>query len=172
LTEAELFSILKHSKNSTEAPDQTNMKVISNLHKHPDYAGDKGWKLKTWERELTLKVKNKLVTKLHKKLYLIHEPTGNFVTSQARAWCDTVVNCMVSDLVKKPLQIILGGKLLDWGGNCGPHKTEACKKVNEENGIDTAFLAPQVTGTNQVISFIHIYIIHLIIILFTFVISL
>ena len=69
--------ILKHSKSSSEKPDQTTMRVLRNLHKEIGYRECNGWKLKTWTRVLTMKNYRKVdVTAEHKTLYLHHEIDG------------------------------------------------------------------------------------------------
>ena len=65
-----LFMILKHSKSSDIAPDQTNMTVFTQLYKRNEGFGvTDGWELNVWERELT--IDGKTVT--HRVNYIIQD---------------------------------------------------------------------------------------------------
>ena len=82
---APLFIIIKHTISSLDRPDQSGMKVISTMHKNNEGFGEKdGWKLILWQKELTIAN----VTAVHKCSYIIHEKTGEVITSQFKAWLE------------------------------------------------------------------------------------
>ncbi len=49
-----LMIIIKHCVSSKAWPDQTGMKVIPNLHKHPGFGTADGWELRNSSAELSL----------------------------------------------------------------------------------------------------------------------
>lgn len=71
-----------------------------------------------WEKELTIGD----VTAIHKYYYIINDVTGAVITSQFKAWNDTVRMIMWLETIVAPLKERLG-KLLIWFDNCGCHKT-------------------------------------------------
>ena len=146
---APLMLILKHSVSSEKRPDQTNMTVIRKMHQKHGFTVDDGWALKVWSREMT--VKN--VSALHKVIYLIHEETGHVITSQVKAWNDTIRMALWFDVVIKPLKETLG-KMLLWCDNCGSHKTSSVLEVIDEIGVDVAFLPKNMTGELQVLDLV------------------
>ena len=74
-----LLIIIKHSISSEVRPDQSGMRVITDLHKKNDGFGKKhGWDLILWEKELCINS----ITAMHKCYYIIHEYTGEVITSQ------------------------------------------------------------------------------------------
>jgi hypothetical protein len=104
------------------------MKVIKNLfNADQGFGPSHGWTLGIWERELTIKHKSKWITSVHKVHYIIHRETGIVMTSQVKAWNDTVRMCMWLDLVMKPI-MDRDGKMLIWMDNCGSHNTKAVSK--------------------------------------------
>ena len=62
------------------------MTVFKKLRVKNGFKVQDGWVLKIWSRELTIEK----VTAEHKVYYLIHEVTGHVITSQVKAWNDTV----------------------------------------------------------------------------------
>ena len=151
-----LFMILKHSKSSAQAPDQTKMKVIQQLYDRDKGFGiSDGWSIHTWERELTLtdpSSKNN-VTATHRVIYIIHNATGHVITSQHKAWNDTVRMAMIIDLVWNPRKL-KDIQMLIWMDNCGSHKTAAIEKLLEELGIQIAFYPPNMTGYLQMLDLV------------------
>ena len=146
---APLMLILKHSVSSEKSPDQTRMTVINKLHKVEGFTEIDGWKKKQWEKSLTIKGK----TDVHKIIYIIHEETHHIITSQVKAWNDTIRMVMWYELLIKPIKERLG-KMLLWCDNCGSHKTSSVKDVIEEIGIDVAFLPRNMTGELQVLDLV------------------
>ena len=106
---ATLMLILKHSVSSEKSPDQTRMMVINKLHKLEGFREIDGWKKKKWEKSLTIKGK----TDLHKIIYIIHEDTHHVITSQVKAWNDTVRMVMWYEILIKPIKERIG-KMLIW----------------------------------------------------------
>jgi DDE superfamily endonuclease len=141
--------IIKHSASSEDKPDQTTMKVIPELHKKEGFTVNDGWELHTYEKRLTIKNKNDL----HKVKYLIHTVTGHVITSQVKAWNDTVRMCMWFKLIVLPIKNNLG-KMFIWCDNCGSHLTQAVKDVIVECNIDVAFLPKNMTGELQVLDLV------------------
>ena len=152
---APLMIILKHSISSLARPDQTGMKICSKLNKTPGFKPSDGWVLGTWERDLMLPAKKKgeFYTATHKCLFLRHEGTNHIITSQFKAWNDTVRMAMWVDLVMKPIRE-RDGRMLIWADNCGPHKTKPIEELFQILGIHTAFLPPNMTGLLQVLDLV------------------
>lgn len=72
------------------------------------------------------------------------------ITSQYKAWNDTVRMIMWLETIVAPLKNKLG-KLMIWFDNCGCHKTNLVDDVIEELGIQVACLPPNMTSTLQVL---------------------
>ena len=104
---------------------------------------------KNWEKSLTIKGK----TDLHKIIYIIHKDTHHVITSQFKAWNDTVRMVMWYEILIKPIKERVG-KMLLWCDNCGSHKTSSVRDVIEEIGIDVAFLPRNMTGELQVLDLV------------------
>lgn len=146
---APLMMIIKHSVSSEIKPDQTKMKVITELYKKDGFSEREGWKIGTWEKSLTIKG----IEALHKCIYIRHDVSGIVITSQCKAWNDTVRMVMWYELVMKPIKDRLGRMLL-WQDNCGSHHTASVKDVIRETGIDVAFLPPNMTSELQVLDLV------------------
>jgi hypothetical protein len=52
---APLMLIIKHSQSSEAKPDQTKMKVITELFKKEGFRAEEGWVKNIWEKSLTIK---------------------------------------------------------------------------------------------------------------------
>ena len=143
----EVFSIIKCT---AKGPDLRNTRVLQNLMEQPGFGVADGWQLKRWQRELTLKVKGSMVTRIYYRPYLIHEATGHVMTIQHRAWMDSVGVSMLFDLVIGPHYKKKRGKALLVWDNCGPHKVAAVKEVATEWGIELKTLPPNMTDALQV----------------------
>jgi DDE superfamily endonuclease len=147
---APLFIIIKHSVSSFEKPDQSGMLVIKNMYnKNKGFGVDHGWKLELWTKELTIAG----VKATHKCWYIIQPATGHVITSQFKAWNDTVRMIMWLETVVKPLKVLLG-KLLIWFDNCGCHKTETVDNVIASLEVKVACLPPNMTGVLQVLDLV------------------
>ena len=145
-----LFIIIKHSVSSADRPDQSSMRVIRDLHKKDDgYGVSDGWELISWSRELTVKG----VTDMHKCYYIINKSTGHVITSQYKAWNDSIRMIMWLETVVKSLKMRLG-KLMIWFDNCGCHKTTMVDEVIGELGVQIACLPPNMTGVLQVLDLV------------------
>ena len=142
---APLLIIIKHSISSLERPDQSRMTVGRDLYKKDDDFGESnGWSLILWVKDLTINS----VTDTHKCYYIINCVTGHVITSQYKAWNDTVRMVMWLDTIVTPLKNKLG-KLMLWFDNCGCHKTTVVDDVIHELGIQVACLPPNMTGVLQ-----------------------
>jgi hypothetical protein len=150
--------ILKHSKSSLTDPDQTSMTVIKRLHKKAGFTAAEGWVPKIWERELSIESRKKEVVRaVHKVRYLLNTRTGVVITSQFKAWNDTVRMAMLCDLVYGPYiasNCNAASKLLIWMDNFSAHKTETLKHVFEENKLTVAYLPPNMTYLLQVLDLV------------------
>ena len=105
-----LMMIVKRKVSSKESADQTDMRVLDNLTRDVLTAA-KGWTMCKWRDTLTLPNNdNQMVTAEHKVKYLRHIESGHTVTSQHKAWNDTVRMCMWVDLILKPAKDNLGGR--------------------------------------------------------------
>lgn len=93
------------------------------------------------------------VTALHKVIYIIHQETGHVITSQNKAWNDTVRMVLWFEIVMKPIKEKLG-KMLLWNDNRGSLKTRAVKDVIDEIGIDVAYLPRNMTSDIQVLDLV------------------
>jgi hypothetical protein len=145
-----LFVIIKHSVSSEERPDQSGMRVIQDLHKkNKGFGTDDGWELIKWTKELTIKG----VTNTHACYYIINEVTGHVITSQYKAWNDSIRMIMWLETVVKPLKEKLG-KLMIWFDNCGCHKTAIVDEVISELSVQIACLPPNMTGILQVLDLV------------------
>ena len=89
----------------------------------------------------------------HKCTYIIHETSGNVITSQCKAWNDTVRMVMWYELVMNPIRLRLG-KMLLWCDNCGSHRTSSVRDTILETDIDVAFLPPNMTSELQVLDLV------------------
>ena len=148
---APLMFVIKHSVCSEKRPDQSKMIVIKKLHQNKNYKFgiDEGWSLILWEKTLTIKG----ITAEHKCWYLIHSTTGDIITSQYRAWNDTVRMMMWIELVINPIKI-RNRKLLLWFDNCGCHKTASVEEILANLEINVACLPPNMTAILQVLDLV------------------
>jgi DDE superfamily endonuclease len=147
---APLFLIIKHSVSSQEKPDQSRMKVIQDLHKKDNGFGVKdGWDLILWEKKINISG----IEETHKCYYIINTRTGAVITSQFKAWNDTVRMIMWLELVVKPLKEKLND-LLIWFDNCGCHKTAVVDEVIHNLNVYVACLPPNMTGVLQVLDLV------------------
>jgi len=72
--------------------DETNSKVLNNLHKKPDFTAADGWSMEVWERTLDLGGEDGLRT--YKVKYMVNSLTGTVITSQRKAWNDQICYCV------------------------------------------------------------------------------
>ena len=147
---APLMMIIKHSTSSEAKPDQTKMTVIRELHKKDGFTAADGWTINVWTKELTVKG----VTATHKIIYIVHTVTGHVITSQYKAWNDSIRMCMWFEIVITPIYNRSLNKMLLWCDNCGSHKTGCVLKTIEEVGLDIAFLPKNMTGELQVLDLV------------------
>jgi DDE superfamily endonuclease len=145
---APLMLIIKHSQSSEAKPDQTKMKVITELFTKEGFRAEDGWVKEIWEKSLTIKG----VTALHRCTYIRHTVSGHVITSKCKAWNDTTRMVMWFELVRQRIKVQT--KLMKWCNNCGNHKTSSVKDVITETGIVIAFLPPNMTGELQVLDLV------------------
>jgi hypothetical protein len=94
-----------------------------------------------------------LVTADHIVYYLIHN-SGIVITSQVKAWNDTVRMAMLIDLILKPITDRTNQGLFLWMDNCGAHKTGPLAAVFEEAKVEVGFLPPNMTYILQVLDLV------------------
>ena len=87
----------------------------------------------------------------HSCYYIINKHTGAVITSQSKAWNDTVRMIMWLEIAVKQLKEKLD-KLLIWFDNCGCHKT--VEKVIYDLQIHVTCLPPNMTGISQVLDLV------------------
>jgi hypothetical protein len=88
-------------------------------------------------------------THLHKVRYLIHA-SGIIITSQSKAWNDTIRMAMLIDLILKPYSQ-RHGHLFLWMDNCGAHKTGPLPDIFSAANVEVGFLPPNMTYILQVL---------------------
>jgi hypothetical protein len=93
------------------------------------------------------------IEETHKCYYIINTHTGAVITSQFKAWNDTVRMIMWLELVVKPLKEKLND-LLIWFDNCGCHKTAVVDEVIHDLNVYVACLPPNMTGVLQVLDLV------------------
>ena len=149
---APLFMIIRHSAavTSQKRPNQASIRVIQKLYKDDNGFGQSdGWKLDLWEKVLSIEG----VTSKHSCWYVKNRNTRHVITSQHKAWNDTVRMMMFVDLILKDIKDA-DGKLLLWMDNCGPHKTDEVSDFIKESGVETALLPPNMTDLLQVLDLV------------------
>ena len=148
---APLMFIIKHSVSSEKRPDQSSMTVIKRMYKNSSLKLDSenGSEFLLWEKEMTIKN----VTTMHKCWYLRHTITHHIITSQYKAWNDSVRMMMWVELVMKPIKI-RDEKVLLWFDNCGCHKTYVISNALSELNIRVACLPPNMTAILQVLDLV------------------
>ena len=151
------YIIVRHSVSSDAWPDQRTMRVIPNLNKKAGFTENDGWFLKTWSKELTTTNKKKeLITATHHIYYLQHAQTGHVITSQHKAWNDTIRMAMWTDVVFNSdfIDKTPDGDRLLWMDNCGCHKTDVIINLFKQLKIDMALLPPNMTDLLQVLDLV------------------
>ncbi len=119
------FNIIKCT---VDRADLRSTTVLQSLHKLAGYTAADGWALKIWERELALKIKGVEKMLRYFRPYLVHGD-GTVITTQHKAWMDSVGMCMWVDLVLGPWAKASGRKKILVWDSCGPHKVAAVKAV-------------------------------------------
>jgi hypothetical protein len=130
------FFILKHGKSSHDEPDQTGMRVISNLHKEVGFRKEDGWTEQVWEKIIVEPESKSYVT--HRVRYIFHRDNFHVITSQVNAWNDQIRMLMYVD------------KLCLWMDNFKVHATDANLNNMILNGIYPAFYPENMTDKLQV----------------------
>ena len=95
-----------------------------------------------------------MVTAEHKVKYLRHAESGHIVTSQHKAWNDTVRMCLWVDLILKPAKDNREGKILLWMDNCSCHVTDIIEQRMQDAGIEVAKFPPNMTAVLQVLDLV------------------
>ena len=131
------FNIIKCT---VDRADLRSTTVIQALHKHAGYTAADGWALHIWERDLALKIKGVMTTTRYFRPYLVHVD-GMVITTQHKAWMDSVGMCMWVDLVMGPWAKASGRKKILVWDSCGPHKVAAVKAVFDQWCVPTTFPA-------------------------------
>ena len=90
----------------------------------------------------------------HKVRYLKHRDSGCIITSQYKAWNDTVRMAMYIDLILKPLADKQGGKFFLWMDNVSSHKVDLLDAIFKEANIEIGYFPPNMTQFLQVLDLI------------------
>lgn len=147
-----LFIILKHSRSSKEAPDQTSMTVVKKLHMAgKGFGSDDGWDLDVWCAEVAFDRDKPSEKATHRVWYLKHRESGHVITSQFKAYNDTIRMLMYLDLVIKGYMTKEQlDQFLLWMDNFSAHATKPIYKLMKEIGISEAFFPANMTHILQV----------------------
>ena len=90
----------------------------------------------------------------HKVRYLKHRLSGCIITSQFKAWNDTVRMAMYIDLILKPLAEKHGGKFFLWMDNVSSHKVDLLEAIFKEANVEVGYFPPNMTQFLQVLDLI------------------
>ena len=146
---APVMVIVKHAHSSKTHPDQTKHTVLDILMRKLNKLDDNNWELFVWEKEIE-EDGNKIK---HMVKYLKHKTRGHIITSQYKAWNDTIRQMMWLDLVMGPIQKEAektGDKVFVVQDNCGLHKTFHVEQQYVVLNMLSAFLPENMTATLQV----------------------
>jgi hypothetical protein len=151
------FLIIKHSKSSSESPDQTSMKVISQLHNKQGFTDQDGWRFETFQITLQADDGKNVV---HKINYLIHT-SGAVITSKYKAYNDSIRMAMFIKLILGPYAAKVAptenptdSKLYLWQDNCSLHKVEWLDNIYTEQGVTVGYLPANMTWRQQVLDLV------------------
>ncbi len=144
------FNIIKCTVDRADLRATT---VIQAFHKQAGYTAADGWTLNMWERELARKIKGVETTVRYFRPYLVHVD-GTVITTQHKAWMDSVGMCMWVDLVMGPWTKASGRKKILVWDSCGPHKVAAVKAVFDEWDIAIEALPVNMTDKLQVMDLV------------------
>ena len=78
---------------------------------------------------------------IHKVRYLKHRDSGCIITSQFKAWNDTVRMAMYIDLILKPLAEKQGGKFFLWMDNVSSHKVDLLDAIFKEANVEVGYFS-------------------------------
>ncbi len=145
-----IFNIIKCTVKSADLRSST---VISALHKKEGFRQEEGWTLRMWSRELTFTVKGVEKTQHYYRPYIVHTD-GTVITTQHKAWMDSVGMCMWADLVVGPWALASGRKKLLVWDSCGPHTVAAVKTIFAAWGIAVEPLPVNMTDVLQVMDLV------------------
>jgi len=86
----------------------------------------------------------------------IHDSSSSHlkITSQYKAWNDTIRMAMYIDLILKPLAASRGGKFFLWMDNVSSHKTDILDAIFKEANIEVGFFPPNMTQFLQILDLI------------------
>jgi hypothetical protein len=138
------FIIIKCSVKGT---DLSSVRVLKTLLQNEYFKKD--WTYGEWKRELTLKERKQMVTRLYIRPFLFHAQTRTVITVQHKAWADSVGTALWADVQLSHFTAFSGKMLVVWD-NCGPHNVPAVKEVFNKNFVLTANLPPNMTDKLQV----------------------
>jgi hypothetical protein len=133
----------------------------SNSHKRKKKAKNKKNTKKKKSQENTASVEDNVEggdtedgQQIHKVRYLKHRHSGCIITSQFKAWNDTVRMAMYIDLILKPLAENQGGKFYLWMDNVSSHKVELLDAIFKEANVKVGYFPPNMTQFLQVLDLI------------------
>jgi hypothetical protein len=111
----------------------------------------KSWVLHKWTKKL---VQEDVEVK-HSVIYLKHTSSGNIITSQHKAWNDTVRMAMYIELILKPYaEKQPNKKVFLWQDNCGLHKVKCLDETYEECNVEVGYLPVNTTYMLQVLDLV------------------
>ena len=123
------------------------MRVISDLHrKNLGYGEIDGWNIGIWEGECAFDRRYPNQISTHKVWYLKHEATKHIITSQFKAYMDTIRMLMYIELVVAEYMRDAGlTELFLWMANYAAHNTVAVQRMLSKYNILTPFFPPNMT---------------------------
>ena len=144
------YNIIKMDVKGT---DLSTSRVLSNLHKVLGFTEQDGWKLCMWEKTLTLNVKSKPTTAIHRRPYLIHSESLVIITVQIRAWMDSTGLIMWIDQLGPYFKKRRGKAIVVWD-NCGSHNVTAVVEAMAQWGLEQEHLPKNMTDVLQVMDLV------------------
>jgi hypothetical protein len=147
-----LMLIIKHSISSKERPDQTKMTVVAELFRQDTGFGPShGWILECWHDIIAFSRDRSGQVDDHKVWYIRNKISLHVITSQHKAYMDTVRMGMYLDTIVEPyMKKEKLGQFFLWMDNYSAHNTEYITNKMEKLNITPAFLPSNMTSLLQV----------------------
>lgn len=146
---APMFLVIKHALSAVCLPGQDSHIVLNTLFNDHLRDASNEWEMRVWKKEGELKVPNQVKPYVNLCCkYLFNTRTGAVITSQHKAYNDTVRQLMYNELILKPMRDKYGDMML-WQDGCAIHDVDAVKTDFGEKNIKTAIFLPNLTPYMQ-----------------------
>jgi hypothetical protein len=129
------------------------MRVITDLNRknNSGFGEIDGWYADIWQGECAFNRKHPDVISIHKVWYLKHRATKHIITSQFKAYMDTIRMLMYIELVVAEYMRDAGlTEFFLWMDNYSAHNTLAVQRMLDKYNIQTPFYPPNMTPILQV----------------------